>query len=238
MENQLKTIAKSYDRGIVDHGKKDAVSYENLPEYITSDPDYPLFQKARTEGGDSGSEYIEIKKFLSPTINMKFVDLGCCLNLMFKGYDEWPSLYHGVDISGETMTLLNKFVVKKNLTVGALFNGSIHETPFDDNSFDIGACVGVLEYFERDFVEKSLAEAHRIMKPNGRFVLDISDNGNPMRRIMNLIEGSMGRPDKFDISPIEFENILNEYFEIEKIESFEAVAMIQYYLRCKNGYSV
>lgn len=231
MENQLKAVAESYDRAITEHGNKDAVSYENLPAYIKNDPDYPLFQKARTEGGDSGSENAEIKNFLSPAADLKFVDLGCCLNLMLKGYDKWPSLYYGVDISKETISLLKRFAAKQKLSVGALFCGSIHETPFENNYFDIGACVGVLEYFEKDFVEKSIIEACRIIKPDGRFVLDIPDNKNPMRRFMNLVEEAMGRPDRFDLSPSEFEDILEEYFEIEKKENFEAVAMVQYFLR-------
>jgi len=40
IENQLEQIAKSYDRHIIEYGKKDALSYDNLPDYITSHPDY------------------------------------------------------------------------------------------------------------------------------------------------------------------------------------------------------
>lgn len=51
-----------------------------------------------------------IRAYLSPKENMKYVDLGCCLNLMFRGYNEWPSTYYGVDISSETIKLLEEFV--------------------------------------------------------------------------------------------------------------------------------
>lgn len=71
------------------------------------------------------------------------------------------------------------------------------------------------------------------MKPNGRFVLDIPDNGNRMRRFMSLIEEHMGRPVNFDMSPPEFEHMLRDYFEVEKTEEFGAVAMIKYFMRCK-----
>ena len=43
----------------------------------------------------------------------------------------------------------------------------------------------------------------------------------------------MGRPDKFDLPSQEFEDMLQNYFEIEKTEKIDAVAMIQYFLRCK-----
>lgn len=193
-----------------------------------NDPYYPIFQRARIEGLDSDSGCKEIKDYLSPNKNIKFVDLGCCLNLMFKGYDVWPSTYYGVDISNETIQLLSEFTTRKKLPVGALYCGSIHETPFEDNLFDIGACIGVIEYFERDFVAKAILEAQRIIKPHGKFVIDIPDVGNPMRRIEEI----MGRPDKFDLPSHEFEDMLQNYFEVEKKEKIDAVAMIQYYLRC------
>lgn len=50
---------------------------------------------------------------------------------------------------------------------------------------------------------------------------------------MNLIEASMGRPDKFDISVQEFEDILLDFFEIEKKEIIDAVSMVQYFVKCK-----
>ena len=96
MNNDLKLIAKSYDRAI-ELGKKGIDLYKELPVYIKNDPDFINFETARANGLDSDSGCHEIKKYLSPTRDMKFVDLGCCLNLMFKGYDKWPSTYYGVD---------------------------------------------------------------------------------------------------------------------------------------------
>lgn len=225
MENQLELVAKSYDKGI-EFGKRGINLYNDLPEYITNDPDFPKWKQECAQG-DSGCK--EIEEYLLPHTNMKFIDLGCCLNLMFRGYDKWPSLYHGVDISNKTIQLLNKFVAEKNLSIGALFCGSIHETPFDDDYFDIGACIGVLEYFEKDFVEKAIIEVHRMIKPNGKFVLDIPNIGDPTCRIMMLIEEHLGRPDKFNMSSQEFENLLQNYFVIEKKD---IGAMIQYFLKC------
>lgn len=230
MEKQLELVAKAYDKGIV-LGRKGIDS--KYPEYITNDPDYPLFLKATTEGLDSDSGSKEVRDYLSPAVNMNYVDLGCCLNLMFRGYDEWPSTYYGVDISSETINLLKEFVAKQNLAIGSLYCGSIHETPFVDNSFDIGSCIGVLEYFDRNFVEKALIETNRIMKHDGRFVLDIPNNENPMRRIMSLIEEHRGCPNRFDMSPQEFNVILQNYFEVDKTKKIDTVAMIQYFLRCK-----
>lgn len=230
MENRLELIARSYDKGI-DSGRKGVDLYDELPERIKNDPDYPLFQKMKAESTLSDSGRKEIKEFLSPDINMRFIDLGCCLNLMFRGYDKWPSTYYGIDISGKTIQLLNEFVSKKNLSVGALRCESIHKTSFDAGYFDIGACIGVLEYFEKGFIEKAITEAHRIIKPYGKFVLDVPDAGSPEHRITMLIEEYLGRPDMFNMPAKEFEEMLRGCFEIKNKE--KAGPMIQYFLNCK-----
>ena len=165
---------------------------------------------------------------------MKFIQLGCSLNLMLKGYDKWPSIYHGVDISSKTIQILNDFVAKNNLSIGSLYCRSVHETPFDNSYFDIGECIGVLEYYKKDFVEKAIMEIHRIMKPNGKFALDIPNITSPSGRMMMLIEEYMGRPDKFNMLPQEFEDMLKKYFVIEEISSVKDISMVVgYYLRCR-----
>lgn len=92
---------------------------------------------------DSGRK--EIVEYLAPKARMKFIDLGCCLNFMFRGYKDWPSTYYGVDISSKTIKLLHEFAEKNELTVGDLYCESMHETPYDTGFFDIGECIGSLE---------------------------------------------------------------------------------------------
>lgn len=233
-ENQLQSVAKSYDKTI-DFGRKGIDLYNKLPDYILNDPDYPKYE-AELNSGFGGSEYIEIENYLMPNTNMEFIDLGCSLNLMFKGYDKWLSTYHGVDISDNTIALLNEFVMKNKIQIGTLYCGGIHETPFDDNYFDIGACIGVLEYFDRDYVEKVIIEVHRIIKPNGKLVLDIPNIESPTGKIMMKIEEYMGRPDIFNFTPQEFEDMIKNYFEIEKLDraiSKDDSMGVMYCLRCR-----
>ena len=229
MKSQLELVAKSYDKGI-DLGRKGIDSYENLPPHITNHPNYPLYLKMRMDETLSDSSQNEIVEYLLPQDGMRFIDLGCCLNLMFRGYKDWPSTYYGVDISEKTIELLQEFVHKNNITVGSLYCGSMHETPYDTSFFDIGACIGSLEYFEKDFVTQAIAEAHRIMKPDGRYVLDIPDLGSPEFQITALIEEYLGRADRYNISMEEFEKMLMPYFIVDKKEKMGP--MIQYFLIC------
>lgn len=56
-----------------------------------------------------------------------------------------------------------------------------------------------------------------------------------------LIEECMGRPDKFDMLPQEFEDIISDYFEIEDSDrvrsegrGYNHMGMVYFYcLRCK-----
>lgn len=149
---------------------------------------------------------------------------------MYSGYKDWPSTYYGVDISSKTIELLHEFAEKNKLTVGDLYCGSMHETPYDTDFFDIGECIGSLEYFEKDFVQQAVSEFHRIIKPDGKFVLDIPNIGTPEFEITKLIEEYLGRPDRFNLSVKEFETILDAYFVIDKKEVVGP--MIQYFLVC------
>ncbi|MCL2495289.1 MAG: class I SAM-dependent methyltransferase [Oscillospiraceae bacterium] len=240
MDTQLDMIAKSYDRHFIEYGKKDSLSYDNLPDYITGNPEYPQW-KAELENGIAGKEPIDMKQYLSPAKRMNFVSLGCSLNLTRKGYGKWPSTYYGVDISSETIQMLNRSVKENKLPIGSLHCTSIHETPFDDSFFDIGECIGVLEYYEKDFVLQAIREFHRILKPGGRFVLDVPNAGSPSGRVAMLIEECMGRPDHFNMSPQEFENLIQDYFEVEDSDRIRAQShgyahmgmMYLYCLRCK-----
>ncbi len=230
MKKQLELIAKSYDRGI-DLGKKGVDSYDNFPSYITSHPNYPLFEQMRMNETLSDSARKEIVEYLDPKAGMKFIDLGCCLNLMFAGYKDWMSTYYGVDISGKTIELLQEYAEKKRLTVGDLYCCSMHETPYDTSFFDIGECVGSLEYFEKDYVQQAVAEFSRIMKSNGRFVLDIPNIESPEFEISKLIEEYLGRKDLFNLSVEEFDSLLDNYFIMDKKEIVGP--MIQYFLITK-----
>ncbi len=104
-------------------------------------------------------------------------------------------------------------------------------TQLEKAFFDIGACIGSLEYFDKEFVERVIIEAHRIIKPNGKFVLDVPDLGSPECRIAMLVEEYLGRPNRYKIPAQEFESLLSNYFIIETKD--KVGSMLQYFLRVK-----
>ena len=230
MKDQLKTIANSYDKSI-NLGSKGIDAYSIFPKFITEDPKFKLFQQMKEENKLSDSNRKEIYPFLSPNKDMKFIDLGCCLNLMFRGYNEWESLYHGVDISPKTIKLLKKYVKKEHIEIGSLNCCSMHATPFDDKYFDIGCCIGSIEYFEKDFIKEVIQEIYRILKPSAKFVLDIPNVGSAEFEITAIIEEYLGRKENFNMTVEEFEDAVQPYFIIDKKETVGP--MIQYFITSK-----
>jgi ubiquinone/menaquinone biosynthesis C-methylase UbiE len=230
VKEHLRAIAKSYDRAI-DLGIKGIDAYTELPEFITNNPKFKIFKKMKEDNTLCDSNRMEIYSFLQPVKGMKFIDLGCCLNLMFRGYREWESIYHGVDISQKTIKLLKKFSKKQHISVGTLKCCSMHATPFEDKYFDIGCCIGSIEYFDKAFVENVLYEIYRLLKPSAKFVLDIPNVGSPEFEITAIIEEYLGRKDRFNMTIKEFETAIQPYF---KLDNKEIVGpMIQYYITSK-----
>ncbi len=74
--------------------------------------------------------------------------------------------------------------------------------------FDIGACIGVLEYFDKTFIELSAKEMYRILNYHGKLVVDIPDINGNIYTIAKMIEAHLGRPNQFNSSIQEFVNIL------------------------------
>ena len=147
LDNTLQSIAVSVDRTI-QSGREGVNPYCTLPEAITNHPAYPQYlknQSARNQ--DSGRK--EIVEFLAPQRGMKFVDLGCCLNLIDNGYALWPSKYYGVDISSEVMRELDAFLKRNGLEVGGLYHCGIHQVPVSENFFDIWCVYWFLGIFSQ-----------------------------------------------------------------------------------------
>ncbi|WP_176494576.1 hypothetical protein [Anaerocolumna aminovalerica] len=49
MKEQLELVSESYDKAI-DLGRKGIDLYKELPEFITKDPDYPLYEQSQANG--------------------------------------------------------------------------------------------------------------------------------------------------------------------------------------------
>lgn len=115
------------------------------------------------------------EKFLYPKIlslladhfgsmeNAAALDLGCGGGRLMERLREKGAKPIGIDISSELL----KMARKKSLDV---IQGSIHQLPFPNESFDIVVSNFTLLYLPPDGQEKTLKEVYRVLKRGGVFV--------------------------------------------------------------------
>lgn len=106
--------------------------------------------------------------------NAKILDVGCgpgelISNLLKKGYNVW-----GVDISRGMIDEATDTIRKtgfRDWNQAAV--GDIERLQFEDNYFDVVIASGVIEYQKDD--RASLLEMHRVLKPNGLMILNVTN---------------------------------------------------------------
>jgi SAM-dependent methyltransferase len=212
-------VAESYDRTIRE-GLKGVDLYRELPERITSHPSFGPF--SASEGNGSGNP--AIKDYLAPMPGERFLDMGCCANILSYRLDEWPSEYHGVDVSGETIALLERVVKKDGRKAGGLYRAPVHAMPFLNGMFQLAACVGVLEYFPAGYAAEVLREVHRVLASGGRFYVDIPNTGHPGLEAMCMVEEHMGRPIMLRIPSADFAGMLKGLFRVMRTDFSRVMA--------------
>ncbi|MCP4724324.1 MAG: class I SAM-dependent methyltransferase [bacterium] len=227
IEEQLGIIQEAYDGTVEDYlnGIRDE---DILPEKFMNSPEYKKFIKAEHL---CNSGEIEIKAFLDPQIGMKFLDVGSCANLIGYGLYKWDSIYYGVDFSSELLKVTKKFTRKNNIEIGGLYAADASDLPFENEFFDTAAILGVLEYYDIEYIEKVLIELHRVIKSEGKIVIDFPNPNHPDVNTMIELENYLGRP-RFNLPCIEeFEKALDLYFQTVEIDRNNL--MIRYNCICK-----
>ncbi len=88
---------------------------------------------------------------------------------------------------------------------------------------------GVLEYYDLEYIEKALVELHRVVKENGRVIVDIANLDHPFVETMLETEKLKGRVYSRKMpTRDEFETVLKKYFSISKRN--DSGTMIMYFL--------
>lgn len=213
-DDRIAKVSASYDRTI-EFGHRGVDLYAELPERILALPGYREF----SEASGCGSDHAAIRRFLDPRPGMKFLDLGCSANIIMHRLHEWPAEYFGIDSSGETIRLLERYSAREGLKIGGVRQGMIHAMPFPGESFEIAACVGVLEYYPPEYAAEVLPEVRRVLKPGGRFYVDIPNVEHPACPVMEAVEAHMGRPIVLKVRREEFEKLLAGVFHVREADA-------------------
>jgi SAM-dependent methyltransferase len=221
----VKKIAYSYDINIQLH-KIGMNQYKYLPNRYFNDPAWKDLVAS-----DFNSDGKDIKRFLKPQASQNYIDLGCYINLINLELHKWPCVYYGVDISGEIIKVLKEFVKREKIPIGGLYKRGLDKLPFKNKLFQIGTCINVLEYHDKEYVNIAMKEIHRVLDINAKFVCDIPNKQHPAFKLMLKIENYLGRPNLFQYQRSTFERMIKPLFDIVNLNDKEL--MIRYYLKRK-----
>jgi ubiquinone/menaquinone biosynthesis C-methylase UbiE len=112
----------------------------------------------------------------------KVLDAGCATGqiageLLRRGYEVW-----GLDITEAMIRYAQARYGPDRFGVG-----DIEQIAFPDNTFDTVVCLGVLGYLDR--AERALHEIWRVLKPEGRAVIDIGGAICPLYQVERMLVG-------------------------------------------------
>lgn len=217
MNEPIKIISEAYDK-TVDNFNEGIEDEDLLPEEFKNSERYKRLKKIITSN-PSGSADLPIYNYLNPKSGMKFLDVGSCANLICKKLHEWPSEYYGIDISLKLIKASQNFVKHNNIKIGGLYVAEVAKMPFGNNFFDICAVIGVLEYFDITYIKKALKELHRVLKPQGKIVVDMPNFNHPDCITMIELEGYLGRTRKNVPSNEGFEKEFKKLFSMEGVDN-------------------
>jgi demethylmenaquinone methyltransferase/2-methoxy-6-polyprenyl-1,4-benzoquinol methylase len=117
---------------------------------------------------------------IDPRPGEKIVDICCgtgTLSIMLAEKLAGTGEVVGIDLSSRLLDLARK----KQKPGGVTFlEGDAQKIPFSHGHFHKGVICGALHEMPREVRRKVLAEAHRVIKPNGRIV--VVEHNNPKRR--------------------------------------------------------
>jgi len=92
---------------------------------------------------------------------------------------EKGAICYGIDLSPNILEVTKNKVNKLGLkNVKELIVGDSDKLPYSDNFFDWVTCIGMFEYYPIEHVEKILIEFQRVLKKNGKILIDFPDINN------------------------------------------------------------
>lgn len=161
--------------------------------------------------------------FDSAPENSQVLDAGCGLSIWIA--PELRKEHHiiGVDIQPDSIKACQEIYKGHDYRLADLYN-----LDFPDNTFDVVVMREVIEHFKTP--EYAVKEVHRVLKPNGRYVLTTPNYDSWLLHIIehtyNRFFGGPCKPYLDDVHPSKFKfkplaDLIGKYFKIEKHETID-----------------
>lgn len=112
------------------------------------------------------------------TPDSQVLDLGCGAGPVVSELRQRGVKVVGIDYSEDMLEHARARLRSQGLTDDWLFQGDCRNTAFQDESFDVIVCLGVISYIEN--YDPALAEIKRLLKPGGTVILSFRNVFNPV----------------------------------------------------------
>lgn len=181
--------------------KKEALSWNDAWAREGSQSWYPDEQVVRFLAGNfvrrAGVGGIDLA-FKHPDMPLKGVDLGCG-----NGRHMVTMRQHGIEAHGSDLSLVgvecaNKWLAQLDFPQTGKM-ASLTELPYEDESFHLGLCHGVLDHMLADTRRASIREIHRVLAPSSTlFVSLISESDSTFGHGEPLEANTWAVPDGYE----------------------------------------
>jgi SAM-dependent methyltransferase len=160
-----------------------------LPEAVEA---MPIFQEWAS-GGLEAKIASPFWNIATPKKNQRCLDIGCGVGFLIYPWRDWEALFYGQEISSVAQQALNARGPQLN---SKLFKGvtlgPAHRLHYEADQFDWVIATGFSCYFGLDYWAEVMAEAKRVLKPEGQFVFDVINPETPLAENWAILEMYLG----------------------------------------------
>jgi SAM-dependent methyltransferase len=142
----------------------------DLPDEVQT---MPIFQEW-IAGGLATKLSAPFWELVQPQKKQRCLDVGCGVSFLIYPWRDWDAFFYGQEISSFARDTLNSRAPQLN---SKLFKGvtlgAAHQLQYEADQFDLVLATGFSGYYSLDYWQLVLAEAKRVLKPNGILVFDV-----------------------------------------------------------------
>ncbi len=167
--------------------------------------------------GTFSVEFEGIKKYIQQiaTMSMRALDIACGSGPYTFLLATICAKVDAVDISNNSIKILKQDIRFNSHIITPRVIDDAKQLPFPDNTFQLVACIGMLEYYRLEEKKVFLGEMHRVLNAGGWLILDIPLPNHPKTIEFTRMERSVGN-DIFPEDMATIKSLLSEQMFILK----------------------
>lgn len=201
------------------------------PEPLPSSLYTEEYFRTACEGYDefNNSEGVHLSRRLSSAFSlakvepgMTLLDVGCGRGEILRHAAQLGADAYGIDYAAVAVELSQQVIESADgIMPGrtAVFQADAKKLPFPTASFDRVVMFDVVEHLHPWELHQALLEVHRVLKPNGLFVVHTAPNvwyDRYAYPVVRTFRSLMGRGDKYPKNPREFLVSVNEHVHVNE----------------------